>query len=174
MRTERLTGCVVVALALAAFAHADEMIPVGTGNWKLMEVVDVMTDQGRGIAAVDGVTGKSALVVKCDTGAHASGQMYISFISPEYLGEGRNGNRQITVRFDSDAPYEIRASHDRSTASIFNRSDVTAFVKRMKVATKVAIRATSYDYKSVTEVFDITDGAEAIDRAYRVCGNDPV
>ncbi len=96
--------------------------------------------------------------------------MYVSIISPKYLGEGRYRNREITLRFDQEQPFNINASHDSSTASIFGRNDVNKIVGKILKAEKLAFRATSYDYESVTEVFDIRDGKEAIQRAYSACG----
>lgn len=133
------------------------------------EIADPMTDVKRGIAAIN-VDGIITPVVKCDKSG--PGSMYISFISKEYLGAVRYKTRSIKVRFDSEEPYEVSAYHDGRTANLFDLAPGKAagsVLSNMMNKSRMVVQLTTYDYKMVTDAFDLGDSREVIMQSIKTC-----
>ena len=143
---------------------ADDYIPLG--GWQLLVSTDAMTDMSRSIAAATGSGG--SLGVKCD--GEGTNEMYIIFASDQYLGGGRSPRRPIMVRFDQDTPEYWTFYIDKSIAMITNAAQVNKFAARIVNTRKLTLRLTDYEGAYVDAVIDTADGKEALERAYKACG----
>lgn len=148
--------------------------PSQSGSWKLRTIVDPMSDATRGIATTAG--GESIrLVVKCDTNGNET--IYFSFISSDYLGEGRYAGRDFTYRIDGSPPRTMRANHDARTASVLLATPISAggrFLKELSSASRLTVELTSYDYKSYVAVIDVTGAKEAFNYVAKTCKDAPM
>lgn len=149
-----------IAIMLSAPAHA---------AWEFKILEDPMTDARRGIASVMGDEG--LLVVKCDSNGPES--LYISIISKHYLGgTSRSRSRDVRFRIDRGTPQSISASHDGSSASIFDLQPGKAggvFLSQILDARELVVQVTSFDYDSYTIVFDTTGARSAVEKAASAC-----
>lgn len=158
-----LWGAVIALVAGAAVAQEQtEMI----GDWKVIKMVDAMTDKGRAIAVKEGTHGNIA--VKCD---EAGRDVYVHLIAGEYLGAVSNKNRPVIYRFDSDTPVSKFWWHDGRSAIMTGKKDVDAFVARLVTSEKLAVRATTFQYSQVDTIIMTGKVKEAITEVYRVCGD---
>jgi hypothetical protein len=143
--------------------------PTTAGQWNLRTIVDPMSDATRGIAATP-ADENIRIVVKCDSNGDSS--MYFSFISSDYLGEGRYGRRDFSYRIDGSAVRTMSASHDARTASVFDLTPNSAgarFLKELSNASSFTVQLTSYDYKSYVSVINVTGAREAFNHVVKTC-----
>jgi len=150
-----IAGCIITASANA--------------KWEYGETKDAMSDGRYARTFADGDTG--ALGVKCDAPGGAN-SLYIHYLSQDYLGGGggRPARRDLMVRFDEDAPQTGSWSYDGRGAILTNDKAVWAFVERLERAKQIAVRATTYDYKQVTTVIDVTGAKDEIAKVIEACG----
>lgn len=157
------------ALALPQAALAQDTQTRNVGAWEIVTIVDPITDQGRAIGVLH--VGRAFLAVKCD--APGRNSVYVHFGSPQYLG-GRGASsdsRDLTYRFDQDEPVTARWTYSDSSAGLFDDRRAASFVQRLATAERVAVRASTYRYETVTEVFEIvqSDVQEVIRAVYATC-----
>lgn len=154
-------------IAMAGSASAQDAKETKVGAWTVRTISDPITDQSRVIAALDGSGG--SLVVKCDSPGPNS--VYIHFIAGEYLGEGRSGRREVIQRFDDAAPVTNQWTHDGRAAILTNNREVASFVRSLIGATRVAIRARTFQFQEVTALFDVNsaDAEKAAKNVYDGC-----
>lgn len=148
-------------LCLSGAAHA---------AWDFKEIVDPMSDAKRGITSVDGEGG--SIVIKCDT--NGAGTLYVQFMSKDYIGEGRNGQRQMKYRVDGGEVVSVPAYHNAKSALLFDTkpgSVGAAFLSKLVVAKKVVTDTTDYQYGSHVAIYDVAGAAEAVKKAAITCGD---
>jgi len=164
------------ALAFPPTALAQDMQTRNVGAWEVMTIMDPITDQGRAIGVLH--VGRAFLAVKCDEPGRNS--VYVHFGSAQYLGGsgGRSDSRDLTYRFNQDEPVTARWTYSDSSAALFDDRRVVSFVQRLATAERVAVRASTYRYETVTEVFEIVqaDAQEVIRAVYATCnaGDPPI
>ena len=156
-----LTGAALIAACIGTSG--------ATARWEYGETKDAMSDAKYARTFADGDTG--ALGVKCDPPGGAN-SLYIHYVSKDYLGGGggRPARRDLMVRFDEDAPQTGSWSYDGRGAILTSDKAVWAFVERLERAKQIAVRATTYDYKLVTTVIDVTGAKEEIAKVVEACG----
>lgn len=154
-------GVLCAVLVSPALAQGKES---KIGEWLVIETSDAFTDETRGVVALqqDG----NAIAVKCDE----PGPVYIQVLFDKYVGEGSNGKREVTLRFDSDPPYKERWVHDNTYAAQFDGPASDKFARRLASAKKFAIQAFSYDYETRVAIFELNEDArKAISTVYKLC-----
>jgi len=156
---------VTCALLFSTGAHA---------AWEYELVEDPMSDAKRGISSLSDQTGKAMIVIKCDR--NGTNSLYMSMISSEYLGGAvsRDRYRTIDYRFDDGPVQSLNAVYDGRVASVLSFAPKTResdFLKAFERSGKVAIRVTSYDYKSYTYVFNLAGSLGAVEKSARACGD---
>lgn len=157
---------VVVVLASASAASANEKT-VKVGNWDVITIQDPIDDSTRAVAILSGEGG--SLAIKCDKPGQDS--LYVQFVSKRYLGNLRSSysSRDFTYRIDADAPVTEGWAYEKSSALQFNRKFVYPLLDRLASASKVAVRASTYDYSTVDASFDLDGVAEAIAQTRSTC-----
>lgn len=158
----------VVAL-LAQQAHAQDRQTEQVGAWEVVTISDPITDEGRVIGILG--TGRAFLGVKCDEPGLDS--IYIQFNSADYLGGRgvRSAVRELTYRFDQGTPLTNGWRYNETYALQSDRARVSEFVALLSGASRVVMRATTYDYKQVTQVFEASpaDTRQVLRRVYEGC-----
>lgn len=163
----------IIALVVAAAANSQDAEREVFQNWFVINETDPLTDLSRGIAVTEADNG-AALVVKCDIMNDAPGDMYVSYIADDFLGEGRNnGRRDLIYRVDDREPVEVSASHDGRTAAVFGRTGANEIVSALMQGETVFFRARSYDYDNRDARFNLIGSTAAITRAYELCDKVP-
>lgn len=132
------------------------------GAWNLKTITDPITDIDRVILSAK--SENALLAFKCDR--HGNGRVYAQFISREYLGSGK---RPLIYRVDDGEPLESEWEYDTRSAILW---DEQAFASVLAGGSKAVIRAHSIGGGQVDAVFDITGSTEAIEQAYRLCGDE--
>lgn len=173
MRMAKIVVGVLAAAAVAGGAAAQDETEM-VGAWKLTSVIDPITDQGRMIASIEADGGM--LAVKCD--APGSDSVYIHWVASDYLGGrgGRFASRQLTYRFDQNAPVTEVWSYDGRSAIQTNGRAARAFSRSLVAAQRVVVRGSDYRGSEKTSVFTLTpdDTQAAIARVYQTCEGAPL
>lgn len=109
--------------------------------------------------------------MKCDEPGLDS--IYVQFTSRKYLGGrgGRSDSRDITYRFDQGTPATGPWRYNSNYALQTDRAKVAEFVGLLSGAARVAIRGTTFDFETVTEVFeaDPADTRKVLSAVYTGC-----
>lgn len=156
-------------LLVSAPADAQDRKTEKVGAWELLVISDPITDESRSIAIIRG--GESSLAVKCDSPGPDS--VYVHFIADEYLGEGRYRRRDATHRFGDATPVTQNWNYDGRGAILIDDRAVDQFNGEMLSAERLALRATTFEFRQVTALFSLTpeDTTEAMRRVYSGCND---
>lgn len=153
----------------SAFAEAKANDIEKIGAWELVTITDPISDESRSIGILS--NGASFIGVKCDKPGLDS--IYIQFSADEYLGGsgGRSGFRNLTYRFDQGTPTIDRWRYNSSYAIQTDRSKVSQFVSLLSSSNRIVIRATTYEHREVTQIFETSapDTHAVLLRVYESC-----
>lgn len=153
-----ITGILSLILAVWAQPATDRTV----GSWLVWEVTDPVDDSRRAGAAASGVGGR--LRVKCDAAGEG---IYVELKTVEYLGESIRRSddlgRRVMVRFDNDPAVPLQWNYGADYALLQPGAEADTFLTRLRTASRLIVRAKTYQFEDVDIVFELTGSAEALE-----------
>lgn len=166
MKMMAIAGTLV--LALPALAQDTE---TKVGSWTVKKTVDSFSDAKRGISNTAMDPAKGIMLVKCDK--PGAGSLYVSFLTPTYLGSDRirAGINMAKFRLDEDAPEALpRPRYDGRAAHLFDANAeklLTQIIARKP--TRIRVQFVTYDSNYANVDIDIAGAADAIRQTAVIC-----
>jgi len=162
--TKWIAGAVLAALSAGAVAQA----PPANTKWGFY------TPEGgtmqAGVVAADG----SQLILKCDKpGNH---QVYAVVVAntnlARVLSDDRFESYPVSLRFDSDAPWDDNWRFNDRFAMAVDKGNVralTRLLEKLRNAEKLEVRLSPIGRLPVTINYDVTGAGDAIQRVFTSC-----